>query len=357
MRRALDTFGGSSRPHHRLPASLLKDIAVTAAANGNALSLACVCRSWHAAIFAKVLLKNVVLVGARQVAFFCQGIRRNTAGIRNIVAKTLHRLVILQAQTAHIALYDALERTRAFSREVSNLITEIAHACTCIESLIVQAESSALIPAAVTAQHTLREFFYLSSGWGGDHDTVLLQKCKAPLEYIQLHGPRLRLTQRLCTALSIPTLKVLALVVPGGTLAALETLALTTPSLEHIIVICHPEEQLVGNCTSARRGLQQIRRRKEHAPLRITLVTVALSRSDWHPSTHTRPELYSQWVFQRAACGAHWGFGDADQVATEDWIAPMYVENREPSPQPPSIPERRPLYISSSDVWGIDSLD
>lgn len=357
MRRALDTYGAACRPLHRLPPSLLKDIAVTAAASGSALSLACVCRSWHAAIFAKVLLRNVVLVGARQLALFCQGIRRNTAGIRDIATKTLHRLVVLQTQTTHIALYDALERTRAFSGNVSSLITEIIRACTCIKSLIVQAESSALIPAVTTAQHTLHELVYLSSGWGGDHDTALFRKCKAPLKYIQLHGPRLRLTQRLCTALSIPTLKVLALVVPGGTLAALETLALTTPSLEHIIAVCHPEDHLAGNRTSARRGLQQIRRRKYHAPLRITLVTVALSRSGWHPSTHTRPELYSQWVFQRATCGNHWEFGDADQVATEEWIAPVYVENREPSPPPPSISERRPLYISSSDVWGIDSLD
>lgn len=405
MRYAVETIGGCARPRPRaeprLPMVLLVEIALQCAdLAALPLKFALVCREWHAAIFARVLLPRVVLRGERQLRDFCGGLERDTAGITRISMRSLRTVTILQESAGDMglpALFDAVASTRRFGNDIDKLLLLLLSRCLAIKHVYLHCEPRALdarrkdVDTRVLRgiRSRIESLACLSSPWAGDMTDALWDCSNAPwtsLTHLQLHGPRLRFTMRAAHAIAqLPSLTHFTLVAPKfaadtETDAAmpLQLLVQHARELRELVVVGHCISGYIGEARRLRPAINSLVRvvSEEAVPeLMITFVTVwRTTGMDQASESHGRSTMASDWLFSRLMRGIGWSFDegysiDGDMVfLAERWpLTTLIGTQPEQTDAPDAVADDSSESIDvqyasttprgTSPVWGIDNLD
>ncbi|WFC98164.1 hypothetical protein MYAM1_000888 [Malassezia yamatoensis] len=347
----------------KLPMNVLKEVALCLVAVDShprrcACRLALTCRAWFVLLYGQILLPRIVLRGEIALRQFAFSISRKFLGLEVLVRRHTRCLFVLQVSDSiqSEALFDGVVKTRRFGMETKEVMRMILRRCTSLQSLYMQCEPLALDlrDGAVGLDSTrasLNELVCLQSPWAGDAIDEIWSGAQTygawkNLSYLQLHGPRSRISVRTADALAqLPSLTHLALIMPSfmgaydsrNSEPVLAAIVAKLDHLQNFLIVGHDEENWVGATRHLRPALERLRVTEQGRNITITLVTAHFPRNDSDIFQRIHPGKYSEWMLQRAMTQTHWDFGTAeDQVhfVTEKWSIPYAAPSTQTDTHP-----------------------
>lgn len=320
----------------------------------SALRLASVNTLAYNAVVGNLLLRELILTGAEQVAAFAHSLRKHKRLARLVATSKVKRLVVMQRRSRHEegqgqgptrdSLYDARLRDATFAKLVLSPLRGVILPLVAsgLEELHIESMPTCLLPAPSTTSGSasasrwrwVREVSFTLSPWGGARIPDVFRSSETAWERltsVQLQGSegfRFCISSALALA-SLPELRRVGMVMPSshngrsgegeGLAEALRVLVmLTSGRLEELLVVGHDAEGWAGwsapygpalRCLRVvRRGPGEARRGRR---LRIKHVTARLRAMNEEGGAgvkppHQHPSFFRSWIVARTAEQTQW---------------------------------------------------
>ncbi|PWN29249.1 hypothetical protein BDZ90DRAFT_259294 [Jaminaea rosea] len=334
-------------------------------ASTTALRLASINTLAYNAVVGNLLLRELILTGAEQVAAFAHSLRKHKRLARLVAAGKVKRLVVMQRRSRHEerqgqgltrdSLYDARLRDATFAKIVLLPLRGVVLPLVAsgLEELHIESIPTCLLPvpstvsgpASASRWRGVREVTFTLSPWGGTRIPDVFRSSKTAWERltsVQLQGSegfRFCVSSALALA-SLPELRRVGMVMPSshnghqgegeGYAEALRVLVmLTSGKLEELLVVGHDAEGWAGWSTPYRpalRCLRVARRGPGEASagrrLRIKHITARLRAINEEDGAgikppHQHPSFFRSWIVARTAEQTQWEWPCRD--AEEGW--------------------------------------